>query len=80
MPSQWPFTESARIHTTAIRHHRTKETTKQRKMDPLRRFTLIYDLLKISVYLQTAFAAETHPAEEQWLKGQLNALKLVCSE
>jgi hypothetical protein len=42
----------------------------------LRLFTLKYDLLKISVYLQTAFAAETHLAERQWLKEQLNVLKL----
>jgi hypothetical protein len=54
----------------------TKETTKQRKMDHLRLFTLNYDLLKISVDLQTAFAAETHPAEGQWLKEQLNVVKL----
>jgi hypothetical protein len=63
--SHWPVTESAQIQTTAIRHHRTKqtkattkETTEQSKMDQLRLFTLKYDLLKISVDLQTAFAAE----------------------
>jgi hypothetical protein len=61
--SQWPLTESARTQTTAIRQHRTKQTTKERKMDQLRHFTLKYDLLKISVDLQTAFAAETHLAE-----------------
>jgi hypothetical protein len=38
--------------------------------------TLKYDLLNISVDLQTAFAAETHLAEGQWLKEQLNVLKL----
>jgi hypothetical protein len=54
----------------------TKETTKQRKMDQLRRFTLKYDLLKISLDLQTAFAAKTHLAEGQWLKEQLNLTKL----
>jgi hypothetical protein len=32
-------------------------------MDQLRLFTLKYDLLKISVDLQTAFAAETHLAQ-----------------
>jgi hypothetical protein len=75
--------ESARIQTTAIRQHRTKttktttkETTKQRKMDQLRLFKLKYDLLKISVDLQTAFAAETHLTEGQWLKEQLNVVKL----
>jgi hypothetical protein len=45
-------------------------------MNHLRLFTFKYDLLKISVYLQTEFAAETHPAEGQWLKEQLNVLKL----
>jgi hypothetical protein len=34
------------------------------------------DLLKISIDLQTAFAAETHLAEGQWLKEQLNVVKL----
>jgi hypothetical protein len=45
-------------------------------MDQLRLFTLQYGLLIISVALQTAFAAETHLAEGQWLKAQLNVLKL----
>jgi hypothetical protein len=34
-------------------------------MDQLRLFTLKHELLKISVYLQTAFAAETHVGEKQ---------------
>jgi hypothetical protein len=40
---------------TAIRQHRTKQTktTKQIKMDQLRRIKLKHDLLKISVDLQT---------------------------
>jgi hypothetical protein len=46
----------------------TKETKNQRKMDQLRLFTLKYDLLKISVDLQTAFAADTHLAEWKWHK------------
>jgi hypothetical protein len=53
-----------------------KTTTKERKMDQLRLFTLKYDLLKISVDLQTSFAVEIHLAEGQWLKEQLNVLKL----
>jgi hypothetical protein len=68
--------QSARIQTTAIRQHRTKQTTKQRKMDQLRLFKLKHDLLKISVDLQTAFAADIHLAEGQWLKEQLNVAKL----
>jgi hypothetical protein len=58
------------------RQHRAKQTTKQRKIDQLRLFTLKYDLLKISVDLQTAFAADTHLADGQWLRVQLNVLKL----
>jgi hypothetical protein len=56
----------------------TKRATKQKnnKIDHLRLFTLKYDLLKISVYLQTAITAKTHLIEGQWLKEQLNMLKL----
>jgi hypothetical protein len=61
----------------------TKQTTKTTikgttttKMDHLRLFTHKYDLLKISVDLQTAFAAETNLVEGQWLNEQLNVLKL----
>jgi hypothetical protein len=43
-------------------------------MNQLRPFTLKNDLLKISVDLQTAFAAGTHLAEGQWLKEQLNVV------
>jgi hypothetical protein len=45
-------------------------------MDQLRLFTVKHDLLKISVHLQTAFAADTHLAEGQWLEEQLNVVKL----
>jgi hypothetical protein len=45
-------------------------------MDHIRIFKLKDDLLKISVDLQTAFAADTHLAEGQWLKEQLNVVKL----
>jgi hypothetical protein len=45
-------------------------------MGQLRLFKLRHDLLKISVDLQTAFAADTHLAEGQWLKEQLNVVKL----
>jgi hypothetical protein len=45
-------------------------------MDQLRLFKLKHDLLKISVDLQTALAADTHLAEGQWLKEQLNLVKL----
>jgi hypothetical protein len=45
-------------------------------MDQIRLFTLKNDVLKISVHLQTAIAAETRLAEGQWLKEQLNVIKL----
>jgi hypothetical protein len=45
-------------------------------MDQIRLFTLKYDLLQVFVDLQTAFAENTHLAEGQWLKEQLNVLKL----
>jgi hypothetical protein len=54
----------------------TQDKTKTRKMDKLRLFKLKHDLLKISVDLQTAFEADTHLAEGQWLKEQLKVLKL----
>jgi hypothetical protein len=68
-----------RVSTNTNNSNKTtqgKETTKQRKMDQLRLFTLKYDVLKIYVDLQTAFAADTHLAEGQWLKEQLKVVKL----
>jgi hypothetical protein len=49
---------------------------KQRKMDQLKLSKLKHDLLKISIDLQTAFAADTHLAEGQWLKERRNVIKL----
>jgi hypothetical protein len=45
-------------------------------VDQRRLFKLKHVLLKISVDLQTEFAADTHLAEGQWLKEQLNVVKL----
>jgi hypothetical protein len=45
-------------------------------MNQLRIFKFKNDLLKISVDLQTAFSADTHLAEGQWLKDQLSVVKL----
>jgi hypothetical protein len=45
-------------------------------MNQLRLFKLQYDLLKTSIDLQTALAADTHLAEGQWLKERLNVAKL----
>jgi hypothetical protein len=54
-----------------------KKKQKQRKVNQLRLFELRRDLLKISINLQTALAAATHLAEGQWLKEQLNVMKLL---
>jgi hypothetical protein len=48
----------------------------QEKMDQRRLHTLKHELLKISLRLQTEFAAETHLAEGQRLEEQANAAKL----
>jgi hypothetical protein len=53
-----------------------RKTRKQRKVNQLRLFKLKHDLLKISIDLQTALAADTHLAEGQWLTEQLNLVKL----
>jgi hypothetical protein len=77
--NQWPITESARIQTTtARRQHRTKQTTakeatEQRKNGSAKALYTQTRLTKISADLQTAFAAG---AEGQWLKEQLNMVKL----
>jgi hypothetical protein len=51
------------------------KTNNKTKMNQLRLFTFKYGLQKLSVDLQTTFAAETHLAEGKWLKEQLNMLK-----
>jgi hypothetical protein len=56
-----------------------KKTTKQRKMARRRLLKLKHDLIKISIHLQTAFVEDTHLAERQWLKEQLNVVKLRMS-
>jgi hypothetical protein len=48
-----------------------KKQQRQRKLDQLGLFTLKYDLLKISVDLQTAFAADTHLAEGATERGKV---------
>jgi hypothetical protein len=67
-----------RVSTNTNNSNKTthNKTNKKTKMDQLRLFKLKYDLLKISVDLQTAFAADTHLFEGQWLKEQLNVVKL----
>jgi hypothetical protein len=55
---------------------KTKKKITKKKVNQLRLFTPIHDLLKISIDLQIALAADTHLAEGQWLKEQLNVLKL----
>jgi hypothetical protein len=53
-----------------------KKQQKTRKTDQLRLFTRKHEILKIIAHLQTAFAEETHLAERQWAKEQLNMVKL----
>jgi hypothetical protein len=49
-------------------HDKTKKKQqKQIKMNQFRLSTLKKEFLKINVYLYTAFAVETHLAEDQWL-------------
>jgi hypothetical protein len=55
---------------------RGKKTRKQRKVDQLRLIKLKHDVLKISINLQTASAADTHLAEGPWLKEQLKVVEL----
>jgi hypothetical protein len=45
-------------------------------MNQIRLFKLKHELLKISTDLQIAFAADTRLSEGQWLKEQLNVVKL----
>jgi hypothetical protein len=72
--NQWPTAESAQTQTAAtIRQHRTKQ--KQRKGHQLRSFIFTPAFLKISVDLQTTFAAEMRRAEGQWLEEQLDMVK-----
>jgi hypothetical protein len=56
---------------------RTKQTRNKEKFSQLWLFiTFKCKLLKISVDLQTAFAAKTRLAGGQWLEEQLNAINL----
>jgi hypothetical protein len=56
-----------------------EQIKRQRKVDQLRLFKLKYDLLKISIDLQSAFSADTHLTEGHWLKEELNLVRL-CTE
>jgi hypothetical protein len=53
-----------------------KHDKKQEKLHQIRLFRFRHELLKVSVDVQTAVAVETHLAEGQWLKEQLNMVKL----
>jgi hypothetical protein len=64
------------MNTNNSKKKRTTTTTAQRKMDHLKLFKLKRDVLIISIDLQTAIAADTHLAEGQWLKEQLNVVQL----
>jgi hypothetical protein len=55
--------------TCTFVHHKSHGSSKA--------FHTQQELLKMSVYFKTASGAETHPAEEQWLKEQLNVKLLM---
>jgi hypothetical protein len=70
-------TNSSSNKTTQDKTKNNKiKNKKQRKKDQLRLFTLQQDFLKISVHIQTAFAAATYIAERQWPKKKLNVVQL----
>jgi hypothetical protein len=54
----------------------TKKKTRTKENLSAKLFKLKHDLLKKSVDLHTAFAADTHLDKGQWLKEQLNVVKL----
>jgi hypothetical protein len=56
--------------------HGLKNTTNT-KIDELKLFTIKHELLQIYVGLQTAFAAETHVVEGDWLEEHVNVVKLL---
>jgi hypothetical protein len=66
-----------------MRKQRKKKLRKNNKLrvkktktnGSVKAFYTQHELLKIYLYLQTTFAAETHLAERQWLKEQLNMVK-----
>jgi hypothetical protein len=74
-------TSSGQLQSQHEYNSNSNETTEDKthtktKIDQLRLFTFKHELLKIYLRLQTAFAAEIHLAEGQWLEEQLNTLKL----
>jgi hypothetical protein len=82
--SQWPITESARIYiTSAKRQQRTKRTKNNKrnnkKQGKNRSTKALYTqtwVIKNIGTLPTAFAAEIHLVEGQWLKEKLNMVRL----
>jgi hypothetical protein len=74
--NQWPITELARVQTTTRKTQDNTPPPKGKKLNQLRLFTLKHEFLKISVDLQTVFAAETRLAARQWLEEGENIVKL----
>jgi hypothetical protein len=58
-------------NTNSSRQHRGKQRKKQKKIGIVRHFKHKRKLLRISVLLQTAFAAEESTAEEATEHGKL---------
>jgi hypothetical protein len=54
---------------------RTDQTKQRKKQSVGRLFIYNLEFLKIFVDLQTAFTADTHLAEGQWLEEQLHTVK-----
>jgi hypothetical protein len=65
--SQWPVIRSQHEYNNSKATQDNRERERE-EMDQLKFFTLIHELLQISIYLQTAIATETHLSEGQWLK------------
>jgi hypothetical protein len=63
--------QSQHKHKNKIRQHGTKQLSEKNKktriVNQLRLLKFQHDLPKISIDLETAFAADTHLAEGQWL-------------
>jgi hypothetical protein len=62
-------------NSNKIKLEKKRKTIKAKKLDQLRLLKIRHALFKITVHSETAFAAETHTAEGQWLKEHLNMVK-----
>jgi hypothetical protein len=79
--NQGTITESALIKRNKEKGptHKNRQINTEKTIN-LKLFKFKHMFIKISVDLQTALAAELHPAERQCLKEQLNKKSCVYSE